>query len=299
MNENPVYREVLAREFNCIVAENSMKLATLQPKRGEYDFSLADGMMDFAALNRMKVRAVPLVWHDALPGWAKGATFSRREALDILREHIFTVMGRYRRRIFAWDVLNEGLNDKGPGLRKEGPWNHSIGPDYVDMIYHWAHEADPDAQLFYNEFGMDGMSEKAHRCYQWIKELLSRGVPIHGIGLQFHVQVDHHPDKAEILRNIRRFNDLGLVVHITELDVWIPTDYTDKDLLKQAEIYRGIFETALAAENCPAVVCWGFTDSYSWVPGISRGKYDHALLFDRDYQPKPAYEALCSLLRES
>jgi endo-1,4-beta-xylanase len=295
--KDPLYGEVLAREFNCLVAENEMKLDVLQRARGQFDFGPADGMMAFAGRHGMKVRAVPLVWHDALPEWARDKTFPRREAFDILREHIFSVMGHFRGRVFAWDVLNEGLSDNGPGLREEGPWYRSIGPEYVERVYHWAHEADPQALLFYNDFGMDGMSEKADRCYRWIKELMARGVPIHGIGLQYHVQVDKHPTPTEATQNIRRFNDLGLAVHITELDVWLPKNASEADFRLQAAVYRGVFEAALAAPRCPAVVLWGFTDRYSWVPGISNGTYDRALIFDADYRPKPAYEAIASVLR--
>lgn len=295
--KDPRYREVIAREFNCLVAENEMKLDVLQRVRGQFDFGPAELMMAFASRHGMKVRAVPLVWHDALPEWAMDKTFSRQEALDILREHIFTVMRHFRGRVFAWDVLNEGLSDKGPGLREEGPWYHSIGPEYVERVYRWAHEADPHAVLFYNDFDMDGMSEKADRCYRWVKGLLARGVPIHGIGLQYHVQLDKHPSQAEVTENIRRFNDLGLAVHITELDVWLPKNATEADFRQQAMIYRGVFEAALAEPNCPAILFWGFTDRYSWVPGISNGTYDHALIFDRDYRPKPAYDAIASVLR--
>jgi endo-1,4-beta-xylanase len=295
--KDPEYGEVIAREFNGLVAENDMKLDVLQRVRGQFDFGPADATMAFARQHGMNVRAVPLVWHDALPAWATDRTFPREEALGILRDHIFTVMRHFRGRVFAWDVLNEGLSDKGPGLREEGPWYHSIGPEYVEKVYRWAHEADPQAMLFYNDYGMDGMSEKADRCYQWIKELLARGVPVHGIGLQYHVQLDKHPPLPEVTQNIRRFNDLGLAVHITELDVWLPKNATAADLQQQAVIYRGVFEAALAAPKCPAVFLWGFTDRYSWVPGISGGTCDDALIFDRDYRPKPAYEAIASVLR--
>ena len=294
---DPDYGDVVAREFNCLVSENDMKLDAIQRVRGELDFSAAEATMAFAAKHDMKVRAVPLVWHEALPEWAAGKTFSRQEASEILRGHICSVMKHFHGRVFAWDVLNEGLNDNGPGLREEGPWFHSIGPDYVDEVYRWAHEADPEASLFYNDFNMDGMSEKADRCYAWIKGLLARGVPIHGVGLQYHVKVDEYPSPAEVAQNIRRFNDLGLIVHITELDVWLPPKVTAEHLERQAAIYRGVFETALAARNCPAVLLWGFTDRNSWVPGTSGGTYDHALIFDRDYHPKPAYDAIAEILR--
>ncbi|MEI6810016.1 MAG: endo-1,4-beta-xylanase [bacterium] len=294
---HPEYGDLIAREFNCLVAENDMKLDVLQPVRGQFDFSRPDVMMSFARKHDMKVRAVPLVWHIALPAWAEGKTFSRNEALDILREHIFTVMQYYRGQVIAWDVVNEALSDKEPGLRKEGPWYNSIGTDYVEQAYHMAHEADPQAVLFYNDYNMDCMNDKAGRCYMWIKELLARGVPIHGIGLQCHFQLEWPPAKAALSDNIKRFNDLGLIVHMTELDVWLAKDASADHLLQQAEVYCDIFQAALSAKDCPAILLWGLADCHSWIPGQTGGKYDHALIFDRQYRPKPAYAAIAALLR--
>ena len=295
--KNPAYGEIIAREFNCLVAENDMKLDILQRERGKFDFSRPDTMMAFARQHDMKVRAVPLVWHIALPAWAKEKTFPRQEALDILREHIHTVMRHYRGQIIAWDVVNEALNDKGPGLRQDGPWYNSIGPDYVELAYRMAHEADPDAVLFYNDYNMDVMNGKADRCYQWIRELLARGVPIHGIGLQCHFQLEWPPARASLADNIKRFNDLGLIVHITELDVWLPAQAADEHLQQQGDVYRNVIGTALNAGNCPAVLLWGLADCHSWIPRETCGKYDHALIFDRQYRPKPAYDAIVEALR--
>ena len=297
LNQDKQYGEILAREFNCIVGENNMKMDLIQRTRGEFDFTHADSMMEFAARHEMKVRAVPLVWHEALPRWARDKTFPRQDAMDILKEHIFAVMRHFKGRVIAWDVLNEGLNDKGPGLRKKSVWHQSIGPDYVDKVYHWAHEADPEAVLFYNDYNMDGMSPSSDRCYKWAKEMLARGVPLHGIGLQYHVQAHNHPAQESAMRNIRRFNDLGLAVHITELDVWLPVKATEKHLEQQANVYRSVIETALASPKCPAVVLWGFTDRYSWVHSTSNGQYDHGLIFDREYRPKPAYAAIAAALQ--
>jgi endo-1,4-beta-xylanase len=295
---DPEYGEILGREFNCLVGENNMKMDAVQVQRGRFNFERADEMMEFAARHDMKVRAIPLAWHDGLPKWAMDKKFPRQEALDILREHVFTVMGRYKGRIFAWDVLNEGIDDRGPGLRKKGPWYHSIGPDYVEKVYQWAHEADPEALLFYNDFYIEGKTKKAGWCYEWIKEQLARGVPIQGIGLQYHVQARTPPPRADVIENMKRFSDLGLIVHITELDVWVPMKCTEEDLQQQARTYQDIFEIALSKPGCPAVVLWGFTDRYSWVPWTTGKRFGHALIYDKDYRPKPAYEAIRSVLRE-
>jgi endo-1,4-beta-xylanase len=295
---SPVYAEILAREFNCTVAENDMKMDALVPARGKYQFSNADETMAFAEKHDMAVRAIPLVWHDGLPGWAADKTFEREEALEIIREHIFTVVPRYNGKIFAWDVLNEGIGDHGPGMQDKGPWFRSIGPDYAEKAYRWAHEADPKAQLFYNDFYINRFSVKAQRTLDWLKEQLERDVPIHGVGLQYHVQVGNTPRIKEATDNIQRFIDLGLIVHITELDVWLPKNYTEEHLQEQAKIYHDVFKMALSIPELPCVVMWGFCDIHSWVRYTSGGSYDDALIFDREYKPKPAYEAIRTALRE-
>ena len=296
---DPQYGKVLAREFNCLVGENNMKMDAVQPVRGQFDFSRADTMLKFASRHRMKVRGIPLVWHIALPPWMKDNKLSRKEALDILKEHVFTVARHFRGNVFAWDVVNEGLNDSGPGLMQNSVWHRSIGPDYIEKAYHWAHEADPEALLFYNDYNMDGTSPKADRCYKWIKELLARKVPIHGIGLQYHTRVDAIVSPESVAQNIRRFNDLGLTVHITELDVWVPVKATPEHFQLQAAVYRDVIRTALAAQDCPVVTLWGFTDRYSWVPWTTGGTYGQALIFDEDYHAKAAYDAIASALREA
>ena len=294
---NPACREILAREFNCTVAENDLKMEAIQPVRGQFDFSRTDALMTFAAQHDMQVRAVPLVWFDGLPDWAKDKTFCRNEAIDILREHIFAVMKRYRGQIFAWDVVNEALSDENKVLREDCTWFRSIGTDYLDVSYHLAHEADPKTELFINDYWIEGKTERSDRCYHLLKELLGRGVPIHGLGLQYHVQARTAPSSADVSENLKRFMDLGLKIHITELDVWVPKNATEADFRQQADVYRGVFKMALALK-LPAVVMWGFTDRYSWVPATSNGEFDHALIFDQDCRPKPAYEAIRSVLRE-
>lgn len=295
----PQYAEILAREFNCLVADNDMKMDALLAERGKYKFDNADATMDFAAKHNMAVRAVPLVWHDGLPGWAMEKDFSREEALEILKEHIFTVVKRYKGKIFAWDVLNEGIGDHGPGMQDKGPWFKAIGKEYAEIVYNWAHEADPNCELYYNDFYINRFSVKAQRCHDWLKEQLAHGVPIHGVGFQYHVQVDNHPKVQEAKDNIKRFVDLGLKVHITELDVWLPKNYTEDHLKRQAQVYREVYEIALATPELTAVVTWGFVDTYSWVKYTSGGSYDDALLYDREYKPKPAYEAIRAALREA
>lgn len=298
-DENSPYCDILGREFNCLVAENEMKMEATQAERGKYNFTAADGIMAFAAKHDMAVRAIPMVWHDGNPDWAMNATFSREEALEIIHDYIFTMATRYKGKIFAWDVLNEGIGDDGPGLQDKGPWFKAIGKDYAQIAYNWAREADPDAELFYNDFYINRFSVKAQRTLDWLKEELDRGTPIDGVGLQYHIQVDNRPKMQEATDNIKRFIDLGLKVHVTELDVWLPKNYTQEHLQRQAEAYAEVYEMALAIPEFTAVVVWGFTDLHSWVPYTSGHSYDDALMFDRQFKPKPAYEAIRSVLRGS
>lgn len=215
--------------------------------------------------------------------------------MDILKNHIYTVVGRYRGRIYAWDVVNEAIADDG-SLRRT-IWLEKIGPEYIELAFRWAHEADPNALLFYNDYNAEGLGPKSDAVYNLVKNLLEKGVPIHGVGLQMHVSVEWPPNTNDIYANIKRLNELGLEVHITEMDVRIREPATDEDLIRQAEIYRNVLKVCLNAKNCKAFVMWGFTDRYSWIPFFFSG-YGSALIFDEDYQPKLAYQYLLTTLQK-
>jgi endo-1,4-beta-xylanase len=289
LRDEALYAETLAREFNMLTPENVMKFGPLRPSRDRYDFDKADAIVDFAEAHAMQVRGHVLVWHQQLPSWLTEGNWARDELIEILHEHIATVVGRYRGRIMAWDVVNEAV--AGNGSLADTIWLRGIGPDYIDMAFHWAHEADPDARLFYNDYGGEGLGDKSEAIYALVHDLLQRGVPIHGVGLQMHVSVDQPRDPQDVTANMNRLSALGLEVHITEMDVMIKDPATENDLAKQARIYRDMLRVCLSAQNCKAFVLWGFTDHYSWIPGFNRG-WDAALIFDKSYRPKPAYYAL-------
>ena len=216
--------------------------------------------------------------------------------IDILRNHIYTVVGHYKGRVKYWDVVNEAAT--GNGYYKESIWYNIIGPEYIEMAFRWAHEADPDALLFYNDYGAEGINKKSDAIYDFINYLIKNNVPIHGIGLQMHLNLDCHPSMeemtAEVTTNMQRLAELGLEIHITEMDVCIAGDVTQGKLNQQADIYRGIIDTCLSIDACKSIVMWGFTDLYSYwndKPGIGA-----AFIFDESYQAKPAYDAIVELL---
>ncbi|OPZ84177.1 MAG: Endo-1,4-beta-xylanase Z precursor [bacterium ADurb.Bin429] len=294
--EDPRYGEVLAREFNGIVAENHMKFRFLQPERGRFTFEVADAMLDFAEAHGMMARGHTLVWQHSNPDWLEQGDFTRAEMLEIMRAHIHAVLGHFRGRIAAWDVVNEAISDDHDGFRAKNIWFQRVGDDFVDHAFRFAHEADPTMALFYNDYDIEWVDAKFERTYRLVAGMLERGVPVHGVGLQYHTRAMDAPKPEAVLKKIAAFNALGLTVHLTELDIKIPTQATEKDYREQAEVMAGITHVALEAKDCPAIFFWGFTDKYSWIPNFTKGEYDHTLPFDRDYRPKAMYEAMATVL---
>jgi endo-1,4-beta-xylanase len=290
------YREVLGREFNMLTAENVFKFDALHPAPDRYDWAAADAIVSFAEAHGMRVRGHTLVWHNQLPSWVTEGGYTRDELIAILRDHIHTVVGHYRGRVAAWDVVNEAVNDDG--TLRDTLWLRGIGPEYLDLVFQWAREADPDALLFYNDYGGEGLGTKSDAIYDLVAGMRQRGVPIDGVGLQMHITANYYPPLDDLAANIQRLGDLGLVVHITEMDVRIEHPVTEDKLAQQANVYRDALEVCLQADHCTAFVLWGFTDRHSWIPGFFPGT-SAALIFDEQYQAKPAYYALREALAGS
>jgi endo-1,4-beta-xylanase len=288
---DPTYGEVLSREFNILVSENAFKLWAIHPTADQYTFEGTDTIVEFAEAHGMKVRGHTLLWYRYMPDWIENASFTPEQWDQVIHDHIATVVGRYKGRVVYWDVLNEVVRDSGSEELRQTNWSDGLGPDFVDKVFIWAHEADPDALLFYNDYGAEGLGRKSDRVYDLVKGMLERGVPIHGVGLQLHLATSGAPKLENVQRNIERLGELGLQVHITEIDIRLPDDASADLFETQAKMYRDYLEVCLAAENCTAFVMWGFTDRYSWIPDFKPG-FGHALIFDAAYRPKPAYFAL-------
>jgi endo-1,4-beta-xylanase len=244
----------------------------------------------------MKIRGHTLVWHNQLPGWLTGGNFTRDEVTQILRDHILTLAGRYRGRVWAWDVVNEAISDSMGSLRTGSFWYQAIGPDYIKLAFQFAREADPAAKLYYNDYSIEGLNAKSDAVYALVQDLKNQGVPIDGVGWQMH-QVGGFRIQPAHQTNATRLADLGLEISLTEMDVRINLPVTSEKLAQQADGYRDSITFCLAQSNCKALVTWGFTDKYSWVPGTFAGWGD-ALIYDATYQPKPAYFALQSVLQQ-
>jgi len=294
------YASTLSREFNMVEAEDAMKWAVLRPDRATYNFRQGDELVRFAQAHQMKVRGHCLVWGRDNPDWLTQGHFTTRQLSRLLHEHITRVMKHYSGQVFAWDVVNEALDENG-GVRESLWYNQpgigmsGKGTAYIEQVFHWAHKADPHALLFYNEAEGEGSNRKSDAIYAMVKDFKSRGVPIDGVGLQMHIPT-LDVDIPAIMANIARLTALDVQVHITELDVSLPVDSNGgpraDDLTRQADVYRGIVRACLNSPGCTAIQTWGFTDKYSWIGSHSHGARGQALPFDRAYQPKSAYRAV-------
>lgn len=302
----PEYAATLAREFNMIGAENVMKWGPLRPNRNKFNFGPGDAVVAFARKNGMKVRGHTLLWSEYNPAWLLKGSFTPEQLNAMLREHITKVMKHYAGKVFAWDVVNESFLADGsvepsiwydsPGIGFKGK-----GTAYIEQAFRWAREADPKALLFYNDYDTEGINAKSDAVYEMVKDFKRRGVPIDGVGIQAHIFKIDAAELASVKANIARLAALGLEVHITEMDVALNVDaegvLLDKsDLQRQADVYRLIAEACFAEPRCTAFQAWGFTDKYSWIPNYTKGKQGAALLFDRNYAPKPAYKAVVESL---
>ena len=299
------YSETLAREFSMVEPEDVFKWWVVRREQGSFDFREGDAVVGFASAHSMKVRGHCLVWDHTNPDWLAQGHFTSAQMSQLLQEHIAAVMKHYAGQVFAWDVVNEAIDENG--RFRDSPWYNQPGigfsgkgSAYVEQTFRWAREADPHALLFYNEGGgAEGMNRKSDAMYAMAKDFKRRGVPIDGVGLQMHIsQLDF--DRAGVSANIARLTALGLQVHITELDVSLPVDSTGnasrEDLQRQADVYGEIADTCLRNRGCTAIQTWGFTDKYSWIGSHSHGSQGAALPFDRNYKIKPAYQAILRLL---
>ncbi len=291
------YSSVLAREFNMLTPENEAKACSIEPQIGRFEFHKFDTIVAFAEAHDMKVHGHTLVWHQCVPSWLQNGKFTREEAIGLLRDHIYTEVGRYKGRVAIWDVVNEAIDDDN-GLR-EAPWHTLIGDDYVELAFRFAHEADPDALLFYNDYNIEAVNAKSDAVYAMVQDFIKRGVPINGIGLQSHFEIGT-VNAPSIARNIQRFGMLGLQVQMTEVDVRYDGDTTDAVLQRQARDYGKLMSTCLDSPFCTAFITWGLTDRFSWLRGSDLGFFENEtvapLMFDQDYQEKPAYFAVRDLL---
>jgi endo-1,4-beta-xylanase len=336
LDEHPEALELAARQFNTITPENLLKWAEVHPEPKRYNFDPVDRYVEFGKKNKMFIVGHTLVWHNQTPEWAfqgaDGKPLDRETALARIKEHIDTVVGRYKRRIHAWDVVNEAIDDNGklrsgpvgpPGRRGE-PWHAAIGDDYIKKAFEFAHAADPDAELYYNDYN-EWHPAKIKGISRLIKEIKADGIRIDGLGLQGHWGMDY-PTLEEIDHMLTEYGNLGVKLMITELDInLLPqpdpsqrgADITRNYELKKeldpyaerlpddvqkalAKRYAEIFAVFLKhRDKLDRVTFWGVHDGQSWLNNWPvRGRTAYPLLFDRQFRPKPAFEAVIGVVKQ-
>ena len=287
---DPDYAATAAAQLNFATPENEMKWDATEPTRNVFTFEAADAIVAFAAAHGMQVKGHNFIWHAQLPSWVAGIqdTSDMRAAMV---NHITQVALHFRGKVVAWDVVNEAVVDGGQALRVN-PFLQWIGPGYIDEAFIAAHAADPDARLYYNDYGAEGTGAKSDAVYKLVQGMLARGVPIHGVGLQMHTgSLDASPSAAEVASNMQRLAALGLDVAITEMDVQI----CNGELDAQGRRFHDIVVDCVAQPACRAVTVWGVPDKYSWRNGQSCAT-PRPLLFDDDYLPKPAHAGVFNAL---
>ena len=298
---------LIIKHFESVTAENAMKMGPIHPRENEFNWKDADVIVDFAEKNNLKVRGHTLCWHNQAPGWmfkdSEGNDTSKEVLLKRLKDHINAVVSRYKGKIYAWDVVNEVIDDDDLKYFRESPWYKICGDEYIKKAFEYAHEADPNALLFYNDYNTESPG-KRDRIYKMLKQLLDQKVPIHGVGLQGHWSI-FGPTEQELRQSIEKFSSLGLQIQITELDISVyksentrrdrgqiePDIFTPEMEAKQLEQYKMVFKVFREyKEKITGVTFWNVSDKSSWLDNFPvRGRKNYPLLFDQDFKPKKAY----------
>ncbi len=282
------YRNIAATEFNQVTAENVMKWDTVQPSQGQFNFSGADAIVNFATQNNQQVHGHTLVWHSQTPGWVQGLSASAMRTA--MQTHISRLVGRYadNAAVVSWDVVNEIFDENG-GWRSSF-WYNTLGQSFVADAFRAARAADPNARLCINDYNVEGINAKSTAMYNLVSSLRQQGVPVDCVGFQGHLAIQYG-FPSDIQQNMQRFADLGVQVRVTELDVRMQMPRSSSKDTTQATYYRNVINACNAVTACAGVTIWGFTDKYSWVPDTFSGE-GAALIYDENYQQKPSYTAV-------
>ena len=302
---------LVLKEFNSVTPENAMKMGPVHPREGFYNWRDADSIVAFAQRNGLKMRGHTLVWHSQAPEWfftnASGDTVSKEVLLQRMKEHITAVVNRYKGNVYAWDVVNEVISDNRSEFYRQSPFMRIIGEEFIEKAFQFAHEADPKALLFYNDYNeIDPV--KREKIFTMVQRLKQKGVPIHGLGLQGHWAINE-PSYGQLDSTLGRFAQLVLPLHITEIDIsvypkehqarekkTVDMDTTFSPAKEQAQLekYKMCFQLFRKYNQyIQSVTFWNISDRHSWLDNFPvQQRKDYPLLFDRNLQPKKVYNAV-------
>ena len=296
------YRNTIISQYNSITAENAMKFGKLHPSEDEFRWKDADELVNFAKSNGMRVHGHTLIWSAKNPKWVDAYQGDKKAWKKLLKTHIQTVVKHFKGRVVSWDVVNEAFEDNGK--LKKCVWLDNIGPEYLELAFQYAHEADPKALLFFNDYGQEYGGRKMEAILKMVKDFKARKIPIHGLGLQMHVVV--RMSDAGLAKGINLAASTGLLVHVSELEISVrykkPKVFQmDEELANlQAHKYRTIFEAfrAIPKRQQFGITTWNVGDADAFRNGPYKNKnHDHPMLFDIYYRAKPAYYEVLKAMR--
>lgn len=305
--KDPAKVALILSQFNSITPENSMKMAPIHPQEDVYNWADADSIVAFAQAHGLRVRGHNLCWHEQTPGWMfkdkEGNQVTKEVLLKRLKDHITTVVNRYKGKIYAWDVVNEAIDDDSTKFLRNSLWYQICGDDFIIKAFEYAHEADPNAILFYNDYNTE-RPEKRERVYRLLKQLVDAKVPINAVGIQAHWSI-YEPDQADLVKTIKEFSSLGLKVQVTELDMSIypweknrrakrpgeSDTYTPELEQKQIDQYAKVFKIFRDNKDViSGITFWNISDANTWLDRYPvLGRKNYPLLFDQNLKPKKAY----------
>lgn len=299
------YFTTLLTEYNSLTADYEMKFDQTEPQQGSFNYTAGDAIVWFAAQHHLRMHGHNLIWHQALPAWVINFKGDSLAWENLFKNHIEGEATHYKGQVASWDVVNEAIRDNNGALRNNDVnagdgsiWRQHLGPDYIARAFQYTHEADPNALLFYNDYGQEWGGPKLDSMIAILIKFKNRGIPISGVGIQMHIDI--HVDTARVSSALKRLAATGLIVHISELDISInPSNdqslvLSNQLLYQQAALYQFIAESYRA--NVPAaqrygITTWEFSDGDSWLVSWLKHK-DWPLPFDSDYKKKSAYYSL-------
>lgn len=296
INSDTTYRNIINNksEFGQLVPENGQKWDATEPSRGQFSYSSGDIVAGVAKANGQLLRCHTLVWYSQLPSWVSGGSWTRSTLQSVIETHINNVMGHYKGQCYAWDVVNEAVND-------DGTWRPSVflntfNTDYFAIAFKAAKAADPNAKLYYNDYNLEYNGAKTDKALELVKIVQAAGAPIDGVGFQGHLIVGSTPSRSSLATTLKRFTALGVEVAYTELDIRhssLPA--SSSALATQGNDFANVVGSCLDVAGCVGVTIWGFTDKYSWIPQTFNGQ-GAALLYDANFNKKPAWTSVSSVL---
>ncbi len=300
----PEFEQIHKVQFNAVVAENEMKFDATEPSENNFSYDKGDKMIKYAQENGMRVRGHALAWHSQVPGWVNSYSGQKEKLLAVLKNHIENVVGHWKGKIAEWDVVNEAVNDdNNHGWRSNGSvWFEGIGAEFLDSAFVWAHAADPDAELCYNDYAIEwglGNGSKAGFVLEQVKRWKKNGIPITCVGTQTHIEISHETTPQNVRAFAQELAKLDIKLNIPELDIGFPKGSAGQlgqsDYEKQGHLYRQFMDVFLEEPNMGEFVIWGLTDAHSWLDN-SQGK-TQGLLWDKQYKAKPAFDSVMASLK--